>query len=75
MYRRLPADHAHPDVAVRSSARPVTVRPALPSHELDATRPVERQVPQPVKDLARPGHDADQSRWRIPAVAGVPWLC
>ena len=38
-------------------------------------RPVNHRVPPPVKDLAVPGHDRGPSRWRIPAVAGVPRRC
>ena len=42
-------------VAVRSSARPVTVRPALPQPRPGTRRagPIDRRVPQPLNDLAR----------------------
>ncbi len=42
-------------VAVRPSARPVTVRPALPQPRPGTRRagPIDRRVPQPLNDLAR----------------------
>jgi hypothetical protein len=64
-------------VAVRSSAPAGHCRPALPQPRAGTRRgdPVERQVPQPVKDLAR-----TRSRLRTVAVAHfrrlrVPWRC
>ena len=52
---RPPAGHAHPASRSARAPRPVTVRPALPRPRAGTRRgdPVERQVPQPVKDLAR----------------------
>ena len=42
-------------VAVRPSARPVTVRPAFPQPRPGTRRagPIDRRVPQPLNDLAR----------------------
>ena len=59
-------------VAVRPGARPVTVRPALPQPRPGTRRagPIDRRVSAAAQ---RPGPypvmTADQSRWRIPAVA------
>ena len=77
---RLPVMHIltrYGGVAVRSSAAaghcPACVTSATRWNV--TRRSVNHQVPPPVKDLVVLGHDRGPSRWRIPAVAGVPRRC